>query len=53
MLLNGMVLNLDKVSIIRFIMNHSLQCELSTGYRDKYVEEMVHEIFALLGCYTE
>ena len=47
MLQNGLVPNLDKINIIKFIMNNSPHCALRIGCEEKYVEETGNRIFFL------
>jgi hypothetical protein len=38
---NNLVLNLDETDVINLVMNNSLQCLLSIGYKEKNVEETI------------
>jgi len=40
-----LVLNLDETDVIKLVMNNSLQCLLSIGYKEKYVEETINAKF--------
>jgi hypothetical protein len=42
---NKLVLNLDKISIIKFIINKSPQYDLKIGYDEKYIEESINTKF--------
>jgi hypothetical protein len=42
---NKLVLNLDKTNIMKFIMNNSPHSALHTGYKEKYIKEMVKTNF--------
>ena len=48
---NNAVLNLDKMSIIKFITKNSLHSKLYTGFKEKYIEETVHT--KLLGLQSD
>jgi hypothetical protein len=42
---NNLVLNLGKMTIIKFIIKNSLHATLRIGYRDRYIKETVNTIF--------
>jgi len=42
---NNLVLNLDKMTIIKFITKNSSHATLHIGYTDRYTEEMVNTEF--------
>jgi hypothetical protein len=45
---NNLVLNLDKINIIKFITKNSSHCTLHIGYKEKYTEETMYKIFLAL-----
>ena len=42
---NNLVLNLDKMNIMKFITKNSSHSTLHIGYKEKYVEETVNTKF--------
>ena len=42
---NKLLLNVEKTSIMKSVMNSSLHCALTVGYKDKYVKETVNTDF--------
>jgi hypothetical protein len=42
---NNLVLNLEKTNKMKFVTSNSPHCELTTGYKDKYIEEAVNPNF--------
>jgi len=52
MSLNGLVLNLDKINIIKFIMNNSPHCTLRNCCKEEYVEETGNRNFLICKCIT-
>jgi len=40
-----LVLSLDETDVIKLVMNNSLQCLWSVGYKEKYVEEIINAKF--------
>jgi hypothetical protein len=48
---NSIVLNLDKMNIIKFITKNSSHSTLRTAYKEKYVKEKVNTKF--LGLQTD
>ena len=42
---NNLVLNLDKMNIMKCTRNNSAHSKLHTGYKEKYVEESVNKTF--------
>lgn len=42
---NNLVLNLDETDVIKLVINNSLQCLLSIGYKGKNVEETINAKF--------
>jgi hypothetical protein len=42
---NKLVLNLQKTNIMKFLTSNSPHCALTTGYKDKYIEETIHSTF--------
>ena len=42
---NNLVINLDKMNIMKFITKNSSHSTLHIGYKEKYVEETVHTEF--------
>jgi hypothetical protein len=53
MSLNGLVLNLDKINIIKYIMNKSPHCALRIGCKEKYVKETGNKSFFYLQTYNQ
>jgi len=52
MLLNGLALNLDETSTMKFILNNSPHCALSSCCKEKYVEEIENTKFLDLHMYN-
>ena len=48
MLLNNLVLNLDKTDIVKFITNNSSHSTLHIGYKERYIQEKVNTKFPVL-----
>ena len=42
---NNLVLNLDKMNIMKLITNNSLHSSLDIGYKEKYIEQRVNTKF--------
>jgi hypothetical protein len=42
------VLDRDETNIMKFIISNLLYCALSTGYKEKYIDEMVNTKFLAL-----
>jgi hypothetical protein len=42
---NKIILNLQKTNIMKFVTKNMPHCALTTGYKDKYIEEIVSTKF--------